>query len=61
PLYIACKNGNEKLVKYLINNGADINKESQDIMDCKTPLMIACELGYESIVHYLIEHGANID
>jgi len=29
PLFKACKNGNEVVVKYLIELGADINKENK--------------------------------
>ncbi|ORX76482.1 ankyrin, partial [Anaeromyces robustus] len=56
PLFMACENGNENLVKFLIEHGAIINKENRDN---KTPLFLACENGNENIVKYLVEHGAN--
>ncbi|ORX65883.1 ankyrin, partial [Anaeromyces robustus] len=50
--------GNEDLVKYLIEHGADINKENED---GKTPLFWACESGNEDLVKYLIDLGADIN
>ena len=46
------------ILKYLIKNGIDINKE-----DClgETPLFHACYRGNEAIVKYLIELGADIN
>jgi len=50
--------GNEAIVKYLVNQGADINKESKN---GETPLFDACRSGKESIIKYLVEQGANIN
>ena len=52
PLYIACKNGNINVVKYLVENGADINKKNKDKW---TPLFIACYKEHIPIVKYLVE------
>ena len=30
PLYIACLNGNEVVVKYLVEHGTDVNKEESN-------------------------------
>ena len=38
-LFNACKNGNEVVVKYLVEHGADVNKETRN---GKTPLFEAC-------------------
>jgi len=59
PLFMACKGGNENLVKYLVELGADVNKENKFN---ETPLYGACEEeeGKEKIVKYLVEHGINI-
>ena len=45
-------------MKYLIEHGADVNKESKD---GTTPLFIACEYGNYAIVKCLVEHGANVN
>jgi ankyrin repeat protein len=58
PLFMACKGGNENLVKYLVELGADVNKENKFN---ETPLYCACRKGNEKIVKYLIEHGANVN
>ncbi|OUM57241.1 hypothetical protein PIROE2DRAFT_33019, partial [Piromyces sp. E2] len=46
------------IVKYIIDHGADINKENND---GETPLHFACTNGNENTVKYLVGHGANID
>jgi len=58
PLHIACGNGNESIIKYLIEHGANINGEDEW---GETPLHHACENGHENIVEYLIEHGADFN
>jgi len=57
-LFCACINGNETIVKYLVQKGVDVNKENGR---GETPLFLACEKGNEQIVKYLVEHGANIN
>lgn len=52
-----CKN-NYKIVKYLIDNGANVN--SLDIEN-KSPLHNACNNDNYAIVKYLIDNGANIN
>jgi len=47
PLYKACENENEAIIKYLVEHGADINKEKKD---GETPLFKACKSGNEAIV-----------
>jgi len=54
-LIIACEKGDIALVKYLIKQGADVNKATQ----WYDPLIVACTYNEETIVKYLIEHGAN--
>ena len=46
------------LLKYLIENGADVNACTYD--NC-TPLMRAKELGNMEVVTFLVEHGANVN
>ncbi|ORX85834.1 ankyrin, partial [Anaeromyces robustus] len=50
--------GNEDLVKYLIEHGADINKENRG---GETPLFLACRSGNKNLVKYLIDLGADIN
>jgi len=68
PLVLLCGFGNETLVKYLVEHGADVN-EAGIIYCCYyyfdnrilTPLMVACSIGNLNIVKYLVEHGADIN
>jgi len=65
PLCIACEKGNESIVKFLVERGADINAKYEHLkyrkLEIITPLMYACKNGNESIVNYLIERGADIN
>jgi len=56
PLFNICESGNENLVKYLIEQGADINKED---VNGKTPLFYVCSSGNENLVKYLMELKIN--
>ena len=58
PIFNACQNGHIEDVKYLVEYGADINKEE---IDCFTPLSIACQNGHIEVVRYLVEHGVDIN
>jgi len=64
PLDIACEKGNESLVQYLVEHGANVNvrhiEKIEGPIRIKTPLCTAWEKGNESLVKYLVEHGANI-
>ncbi len=58
PLMFASYSGNYNLVKFSIDNGADIN------LKCGggwTALMLASEFGHLEIVKYLVENGADIN
>jgi len=57
-LFNACKSRNEFAVKFLLEHGADLNKEDSF---GETPLFVACRNGDESIVKCLVEHGADIN
>jgi len=46
--------GNENLVKYLVEHGADINKKN---VEGRTPLTIARDKGYMIIANYLVKRG----
>jgi len=48
----------KKIVKYLIDQGADINKENKS---GETTLFFACRNATEKIIRYLVEQGADIN
>ena len=56
-LYIAAENGHQPIVEFLVQSGANINKEDKYQ---KTPLYIAAENGYQSIAEFLVKSGADI-
>lgn len=58
PLYLACKHGFCEIVKYFIDNGANINSKDHD---GKTPLHIACFSGKTfEIVKLLVTSGVTV-
>ncbi len=57
-LFNVCLNDNENLVKYLVDSGADVNKQNNNGI---TPLFDACDKENNTIVKYLVEHGANVN
>lgn len=56
PLYAACKNGHEEVIKTLLENGAQINKADRD---GETAIFSAVEKDHKKIVKLLLDHGAN--
>ena len=58
PLLIACSQGHYKIVKYLVELGADVN--ISDKSGC-TPLIKAIIGGYIMIVQFLLVKGADIN
>ena len=58
PLFLAAAYGHIDILRYLVENGADINACSDD--HC-TPLMIAIKMGHIDVATYLVEHGAKVD
>ena len=57
-LFNACLLGNEFMVKYLVEHGANVGKENKN---GEIPLFKACLVGNENMVKYLMEHGADIN
>jgi len=57
-MFIARENGNEAIVKCLVEHGANINKETDY---GETPLFNACKSGNEAVVKYLVKLGANMN
>ena len=58
PLFLAAAYSHLDILRYLVENGADINACSDD--HC-TPLMIAIKMGHINVATYLVEHGAKVD
>ncbi|KAI2621793.1 ankyrin [Hypoxylon sp. NC1633] len=60
PLVVAIETRREALVEFLIDRGADVNKEAT-IGIRKTPLQAAAETGCLNIVELLLRNGAEIN
>ena len=56
-LHVACQNGQDALVAWLLRMGADVNKRCAA---GKTPLMLAVQYADMGLVMYLLHHGANV-
>ncbi|OUM56902.1 hypothetical protein PIROE2DRAFT_24817, partial [Piromyces sp. E2] len=54
-LHLASRNGHEKIVKVLVEHGADLNIVNNENSN---PLHLASRNGYEKVVKVLVEHGA---
>ena len=62
PLIQACRGGFVKIVRLLIEKGADVDKaDTTDEGLGETPLDIACWWGHLDIARLLIENGADIN
>lgn len=59
PLTIAINKGNIKIIKFLIESGANLNLRENSYYG--TPLILAADLGNLEIVSYLVKKGANIN
>lgn len=57
PLILAADGGHEKVVELLLNNGADIEAQSERTKD--TALSLACTKGRYEVVELLLKRGAN--
>lgn len=60
PLSKACYMGQTEVVKFLIENGANVNAQPADVTG-QLPLQQAIMSGSFDIVKLLIEHDAKID
>ena len=57
-LEAAAEGGYERIVKMLLENGADVNIHS-DYHDYRSAIEVASEKGHEQVVRLLLEHGAD--
>ncbi len=57
-LMFAAMNGYPELVGLLLDNDADVNRQSED---GRTALMVAAWNGHDSVVRYLISRGADVN
>lgn len=60
PLIMAVKNKNRRIVKLLLDSGANIEIKAEYDND-KTPLMFAVASGKMKVIKFLVERGANIN
>ncbi|GAV07188.1 hypothetical protein RvY_17059 [Ramazzottius varieornatus] len=58
PLRAACYDGRMQIVRFLVENGADLEIANRH---GHTSLMIACYRGHIQIVKYLLERGASVN
>ncbi len=56
-LWIACKNGDETIVRLLLDQGMPVNQADNGGI---TPLWIACQNGHEVVARLLLDHGAAV-
>ncbi|CAC5395400.1 unnamed protein product [Mytilus coruscus] len=66
PVYVATDNGYYEIVKYLAENGADVNafKSGKTILNPSVPALyiyIASIKGYSAIAEYLVQNGADVN
>ena len=59
PLYLACQNNNEAIIRYLVNRGANVNSTAN--YNRETPMMQSCRTLNRNIVKLLVEEGADIN
>ncbi|ORX43291.1 ankyrin [Piromyces finnis] len=65
-LLYACKNGNTKIVKHLLQTNVHFNEIDEDIHNTfdyveESALIYACKIGNDEIVQLLVDKGANVN
>lgn len=58
-LHEAALAGHAEIVSFLIESGADVNKQAHEVGDLETPLMDACENKHYETIEILLKHGAD--
>ncbi len=61
PLMYASETGRLEIVKYLVENGADVNAKSFNKITRGTALIYASSNNRVDVMNYLLDHGANIN
>ena len=61
PLMYASESGRLDIVKYLVENGADVNAKSFNKRARGTALIYASSNNRVDVMNYLLDHGANIN
>ena len=62
PLSYAAYQGNERVVRYLLERGARVNIDAQNgLTYVNTPLMMSAIQGYENVTRTLLRAGADAD
>ncbi|XP_012565640.2 transient receptor potential cation channel subfamily A member 1 isoform X1 [Hydra vulgaris] len=59
PLHLASRFNRLKVVKYLLENGSQINKTTE--VENNTPLLLAAKYNMTDTAKYLCEHGADVN
>ena len=58
PVFNAVVQGHLEAVRWLVENGADVNGHEAD--DIVTPLVLAAKYDHLELVEYLLDHGADV-
>ncbi|XP_056006706.1 uncharacterized protein LOC125658404 [Ostrea edulis] len=61
PLTAACEGGHLCIVKELLEAGADVKLQTNNILKNNTPLTTACERGHVSVVKELVKAAADVN
>ena len=60
PLLIACQENSYEFVKFIVENGGDVNTKNKCAGN-QAPIRFACKTGSVKLVTYLLDNGANLE